>query len=272
MAVILEVRSHNAVVKARRDAVAQSVVKEFGVRLPDLNLLAFLDDEDWGALRQHYGPANRGCYARIKGNRRTEDWPPRVTDLVFGAVDASSPWSTRRVFDHLIYLHGSTCSDETALNMTFAHELQHFVQYGFNRKLWAEGRLIPRLPREVFEIEGINWPDIPHEREARIVAKRVGVRLCGADAVRQYIDRRISENVTANDVEDWRFSQHLDPSIPYDLSNETKRIFQRLRPYRQELENILLEMRSDSSYGSDYVDVHLSAYFDDKTVIPSLRL
>jgi hypothetical protein len=84
------------------------------------------------------------------------------------------------------------------------------------------------------------------------------VRLCGADAVKQYIDRRISENATQSDVEDWRFSQQLDTSIPYDLATETKRIFQRLRPYRQALENVLREMRGDS----DYKDIDLSPYFD----------
>ena len=262
MTVTLEVKSHDSDVKAARHAATRCVLEEFGSGLPDLKLLAFLDDEDWSDLRQQYGPANRGCYAPINGNRPTDEWPPRMTSLIFVPVDDFSPWPTRRVFDHAIYLHGSTCADETALTMTFAHELQHFVQYGFSRRFWAEGRLIPRLPREVFDIEGLNWPDIPHEREARIVAKRVAVRLCGADAVRQYIDRRISENVTANDADDWRFNQQLDPSVPYDLSRETKRIFQRLRSYRQALENVLREVSCDSAYGSDYKDINLSAYFD----------
>jgi hypothetical protein len=262
MAVTIEVKSHDPVVKARRDAAAQRVLREFGDGLPDLKLLAFLDDQDWDDLKRNLGLANRGGYAQIKGNTPTEDWPPRMTSLIFVPVDDSSPWPTRRVFDHVIYVHGSTCTDETALTMTFAHELQHFVQYGFSRTLLAEGRLIPRLPREVFDIEKINWPDIPHEREARIVAKRVGVKLCGADAVKRYIDRKIDENLTASDVDDWHFSQQLDPSIPYDLSSETKRVFQRLRPYRQSLENVLREMRGDSTYGSDYKDIDLSPYFD----------
>jgi hypothetical protein len=262
MAATVEVRSHDPVVKARRVAAAQRVLREFGDGLPDLKLLAFLDDENWDDLKRNLGPANRGGYTPIKVDTPTEDWPPRVANLIFVPADDSSPWLTRRVFEHLIYLHGSTCNDETALTMTFAHELQHFVQYGFSRQLLAEGRLIPRLPREVFDAEKINWHDIPHEREARIVAKRVGEKLCGADAVKQYIDRRIIENVTANDVEDWRFSQQLDPSVPYDLSSETKRIFQRLRPYRQALENVLQEMKADSTYGSDYNDIDLSPYFD----------
>jgi hypothetical protein len=262
VAVKVEVKSYDAGVKAQREAVAQSVLREFRSGLPDLELLAFLDDQDWDDLKRDYGPANRGCYAPIKQNRPTEAWPLRMTNLIFVPVGDSSPWLTKRVFDHGIYLHGSTCADETGLTLTFAHELQHFVQYGFNRRLWAEGRLIPHLPKEVFDITGLNWPDIPHEREARIVAKRVGLELCGADAVKQYIDRRISEKATESDVKDWRFSQHLDPSIPYDLSAETKRIFQRLRPYRQALENVLRAMNGNPDYKDDYKDIDLSPYFD----------
>jgi hypothetical protein len=225
-------------------------------------LLAFLDDGDDPDSRRDLGPANRGFHGPIKESRPTEAWPLGMTNLIFVPVDGSPFGRSRRLFDNGVYVYGSTCADETALIMTFAHELQHFVQYGFNRRLWAEGQLITRLPRELINAIGLNWPDIPHEREARIEAKRVGLKLCGADAVTQYIDRRISENVTANDVEDWRFSQQMDPSVPFDLSRETKRIFQRLRPYRQALENVLREMRADSVYGSDYKDIDLSLYFD----------
>jgi hypothetical protein len=39
------------------------------------------------------------------------------------------------LFDHLIYLRGTTCSCKTALVMTFSHELQHFIQYSCRRQL-----------------------------------------------------------------------------------------------------------------------------------------
>jgi hypothetical protein len=184
-----------------------------------------------------------------------------MADFIFVLAEESLKSRVKRAFDHGIYLYGSTCADETALTMTFAHELQHFIQYGFNRKLWAEGRLITFLPKEVIDIEGLNWPDIPHEREARIRAKRIGVELYGADAVNQYINRRISENVNAQDVEDWRFSQNLDPSIPYDLAIETKRIFQRLKPHRQAIEDVLQEMKT-SDFKDEYKDIDFGDYFD----------
>jgi hypothetical protein len=86
-----------------------------------------------------------------------------------------------------------------------------------------------------------------------------GVRLCGANAVEQYIARKISESIIPRDAEDWRFSQHVDPSIPYDLAGETKRLFQRLKPYRQHLEGFLDQMREDV----DFKNLDLSNYFDE---------
>jgi hypothetical protein len=141
--VTVEVKSYDADVRAKREATASSVVREFGGGLPDLKLLAFFDDGDDPDIRRDLGPANRGFHAPIKENRPTTAWPLRMTNLIFVPVDGSPFGRTRRVFDNGIYVHGSTCTDETALIMTFAHELQHFVQYGFSRRLWAEGGLIP---------------------------------------------------------------------------------------------------------------------------------
>jgi hypothetical protein len=174
-------------------------------------------------------------------------------------VDDPSFLLLKQLFDHVIYVHGSTCADEVGLIMTFSHELQHFIQYVFNRKLWAENLLLPRLPKDVIDATGLNWPDIPNEREARSVAKQIGVTLCGTDAVRRYIDRRISASTNPKDLEDWRFSQHVDPSVPYDLAGETKRIFQRLKPHRRHLEEFLDQMGEDV----DFKNLDLSEYFDE---------
>src|SRR5260370_10622927 len=154
MTVTVNVKSYDAVVKAKREVAAQRVVQEFGSRLPNLRLLAFLDDEDWHELKLEYGTASRGYYWPIKENRPKEPWPLYMTNFIF--VDRSPSGEWRRVFDHGIYLHGSTCTDETSLTMTFAHELQHFVQYGFRPKLWAENRLITLLPKELIDIIDLN--------------------------------------------------------------------------------------------------------------------
>jgi hypothetical protein len=139
--------------------------------------------------------------------------------------------------------------------MTFSHELQHFVQYGSKRKLWALGRLVPS---ELINSLGLNWPDIPHEKEARIVAKGIALKVCGPEAVGEYINRKIIESKSAMEAEDWRFSQQADPSTPYDLASETRQLCQRLKLYRPALEGVLREMSDDA----DFKDIDLSDYFD----------
>jgi hypothetical protein len=261
MSVKIEVKSCDDGAKVRRRAVAQSVLDVFGNGLPDLKLLAFFDDKDWQPFKDHWGKENRGFYRPIKeGIFQSPIWPSDAMQCIF--VDDDDPSSSlplKQDVDHVIYLHGSTCAGEVGLIMTFSHELQHFIQYGFNRKLWAENLLLPHLPREVIDITGLNWPDFPAEREARTVAKRTGMKLCGADAVNKYIDRRISESITQKEVDDWRFSQRVDPSISYDLAGETRRIFQRLKPFRQHLEELLDQQGADA----DFKNLDLAEYFDD---------
>jgi hypothetical protein len=255
VSVKIEVKSHDHALKANRQAAARRVLDEFGNGLPDLRLLAFFDDEDWSYFRDELGPSNRGLYTPIKsGNFQWAIWPQYVKECIL-VCDPSS--SLRQDVDHVIYLYGSTCAGEVGLTMTFSHELQHFIQYSFHRKLWAENFLLPHLPKDVIDAEGINWPDIPNERQARSVAKQIATKLCGADAVKTYIDRRISESITPGDAEDWRFSQQVDPSVPYDLAGETKRVFQRLKPYRQHFEKFLDQMRGDV----DFKNLDLSEYF-----------
>ena len=271
MAATIEVKSYDPLEKAKREALAQRVVQEFGSELADLKLLAFFDNGDDSILRQELGLSNRGFYAPVKRNNR-KLWPPEMALLIFPSV-YGVPWEqTMPGFEHGIYLHGTTCSDEIPLVMTFAHELQHCLQYVHHRKLWAESRLIPLLPKTIQGAERLNWPDVPHEREARIVAKRVAVCICGAEAVKRYIERKLAESQNQmgfgdlgdsirREVEDWRFIRDLDPCTPYDPSGETSRIFQRLRRYRPELEDVLREERA-GVYKEEYSDVDLSVYFN----------
>jgi hypothetical protein len=259
MAVTVEVMSCDAAVKAKRKTAAERVLRKFDGKLPDLKLLAFFDDIDDPHVRRDWGPANRGVSGPITAKSPTLRWlldplgmPRRVRD------------------DYGTYLHGSTCADEIALTMTFAHELQHFVQYGFKRQLRAGGGLILSLPKDVRERERLGWLDIPHEREARIEAKKVGVELFGEDAVKGYIDRlikeaqqrrtnqTISQSETNAEIEDLRFSQKFDDlSVSYDLATEMTAIFRRLKPYEKELENVLRQKRGCP----DYQDADLSSYF-----------
>ena len=248
-------KSTDAAVRARREELAQGVVQQFGANLPDSGLLVFFDDQDAPHIRLELGSINRGLFA-VKPEEFIELWPYYVKERIFIADPISG--SLQQVFDNVIYLYGSTCADEVGLVMTFSHELQHFVQYGVNRKLWAENFLTTKLTPEIYRLEQLNWPDIPSEREARIVAKRVAIAVCGVDGVDAHIARKIKESSNAQDLEDWQFSRSVDAFAPYDLAEGTRLFFHRLKPYRTELESVLAAMRGDASFK----DINLAEYFE----------
>jgi hypothetical protein len=254
MPLTVKVKSADVAVKADREATAKRVITRFGNRLPNARLLCFFDDNNWQPFKEYAGAANRGFYTPVKETTFAWPvWPDYVTEHIL----ADDPPSVvlKRVFDHVIYLHGSTCANEIGLAMTFAHELQHFVQHSDVLKLWAENCLIQSLPRDVIGVLGLKWSDIPVEREARAVSKQTAEDLFGAERVRQHINTRITEALNADDAADWRFVQRLVPSTPYHLVDETRLIFRRLKDYRPNLEEVLQEVKENP----DFKEVDLDA-------------
>jgi hypothetical protein len=49
----------------------------------------------------------------------------RATRYILERVFIDGPLA----FDDFVYLHGTTCGEDIALSMTFAHELQHCIQH-----------------------------------------------------------------------------------------------------------------------------------------------
>lgn len=194
--------------------------------------------------------ANRGVYFR-KNYALFQQLPPYVTEYAF-----RGGWP---VLDDVIYLHGTTCADEIGLTMTFAHELQHFIQHSTALRPWAVNTLasvtLRNLRKSEFDALGLRACDIPSEREARIVAKEVAENLNGADFVRQYIQTKIAERLTEQDATDWECILGLVPSMSYDFATETKRFFPRLRECRAALERVLSALRTDP----DFADIDLDA-------------
>src|SRR5947209_4820355 len=84
-------------------------------------------------------------------------------------------------FDTLIYVRQSTCDDPTGLVECYAHELQHFVQRKRTPRLHAVNGVLyenlKRLERTTTVV------DIPTEREANIISKRIAESMCGTEAV-----------------------------------------------------------------------------------------
>lgn len=126
-------------------------------------------------------------------------------------------------FDNLIYLRKSTCSDLPVGFITaYAHELQHFVQYGRTPKLWDVNR---NLYNRIGAFEPNMIPsEIPSERDADIAAKRVAEQVCSVEETNQFAERQIQlmENCgAAAQKARWVFFQNVPSSTNYDLLEET---------------------------------------------------
>jgi hypothetical protein len=141
--------------------------------------------------------------------------------------------------------------------MAFAHELEHFIQWCYMRRVWAVNTLIQNLSKAIIQAEGLRWSDIPIEREARSVSKRTAERLFGTAQVLQFTENKIAEAADKNEKADWQYIRGLDASLPYDVTIETKLIFQRLKRYKKNFEEILQNDKGDP----DFIDIDLAAYF-----------
>ncbi len=255
MSIKLHVKSRDARVKAQREAAAQRVIGYFGMCLPESRFLCFLDDEDPSTLRNDpsLGPANRGLYGPIHDNTVLDGLPSYVQGRIrprdrFGRV--------HRDIDDFVYLYGNACDDEVGLTMTLAHELQHAIQHARVPKLWAANSLVHRLDMVAL---GLTWADIPTEREARIISKRVAECFFGEQRVREHIERKIADRITEDDVADWQFIRTLTPSSSVDLVSSTQLLFERLKVHRPDLEERLREEKVTGN--PDFSDIDLDTYF-----------
>jgi hypothetical protein len=239
MSVEIAVIGNDATVTAQRRARADSVVAAFSGVLPDRRLLCYLDTDDCLRLKKRYGKAQRGLYMPVANGPMWTLFPEAVGYYVRGNRTTSTLGpDPRPEFDHLIYLHGSTCLNEVGMTMTFAHELQHFIQHENSLELWAVNTVaieMLRYHKSAYRTLSIQWCDIPIEREARIVAKRIAERIFGSEAVAQYVSAKRDEFVTEQDAADWTCIGGLDATTPYDLATETRLFFPRLGNYASEL-------------------------------------
>lgn len=246
----LDIRSDDDDVRRQREVVAIRVLSYFEGRLPDLKLLCLLDDVDWEFLKSPdcAGKANRGVFIRTRDGVRIwpewQGWPDYLKELVC-VVDSES-CKPNYVFDCLIYVHGRTCATGVGLTMTLAHEIQHFCQYGSQRKLWAANTLLSNLPK-MASVRITPW-ELPFEQDARIASKSAAEHLCGKEIVREYIDTKVGDAFGESERGDWRFVQQLTTPLPYDLFVETRRTLQRFAEYRPELRSIIEQLQDDVDF------------------------
>ena len=83
------------------------------------------------------GPHFRGFHATVAARN---SFPRYLFDCFFHPLETLRgipSFEEMVAFDSLIYIRHSTCDDPTGLAECYAHELQHFVQYGRTPRLWA---------------------------------------------------------------------------------------------------------------------------------------
>ncbi len=134
------------------------------------------------------------------------------------------------IFDNLVYVRSTTCLDVVGAVITYAHELQHFMQHGFAPKLaFVNFKLYENL--KLFEPSAMTT-DIPHEREANIVSKRVAEAVCGREAVKAFAEEQVLFMERAGEEEQkarYMFFRDVPSSSDYDLLQETLRLVEKYR-------------------------------------------
>lgn len=103
--------------------------------------------------------------------------------------------------------------------MTFAHELRHFIQWVSMPKVWKANQ---QFKKRLLECNtGFESHDLPVEKDARIEAKRIAIRIHGRKAVNRYIEKSIANPIDDLDCRNWLLVQSLDVAKPYDAETET---------------------------------------------------
>jgi len=194
-------------------------------KLPALRLLCYFDDEipDW-MLRVH-GEFQIAHTPIIGGGT----WPPYVKKYFFDLHG-------ERAYDNLIYVPTSNyLHGEVSFVIILAHALQHFVQWGFSRKIYKANSILFNKLR-LFEPTTNAKPwDIPFNREAMIVAKKVAIAVCGEKAVAEFVEAQIADGRNSKNTskeQQWLCFREITISTSYDSCKETDRLVQK---YKQQL-------------------------------------
>jgi hypothetical protein len=249
-AISLHIKSPDEETREHREEIARRVREYFIPNLPsEFRVLCYLDDIDICWLKERWGGhSNRGVHWPIRGQGLAA-WPQDMWNTI-APIDPQSgeiSWP----YTSVVYLHGSTCGSDVQLAMTLSHELQHFLQFVTDKQLWAIHTLLTELPNlPTHNLK--HWFDLPNEREARIVAKRIAENLFGRAVVDQHIVKMMASRISEEDAADWEFIQKIDPSRNYDLRQNTIPL---VDEYRQELEKLRTQFAGDADLGAADLDL-----------------
>ena len=170
--------------RSRLQDLASQVIRLVDAPIPEARMLCLLDGVDCQYLKDQTGGVNRGIHS--------DDPDPEMRRFVRDRLRELGEPESRAEYQTLVYLHGTTCSTDVGLAMTLAHEYQHFKQSIGMRPVYVASFLIGKCD-ELLGERALIWSDVPHEREWRIVSKRVAVVEFGTEVVRRYKDRQITD-------------------------------------------------------------------------------
>jgi hypothetical protein len=178
-------------------------------------------------IGEHY----RGLQARREAR---EGLPFYLYDIFFvpkedrGKVDG---FEDLVAFDDLIYVRHSTCTDPIGCAITYAHELQHLVQFDQSPELLSMNN--PVLRMNLYKV--LQTPteiDLPAEVDANIVSKRVAALVCGEAAVTEFAERELKAIIQTGDntkITRWKFFLETPASASYNWVDETRRMMEKYK-------------------------------------------
>jgi hypothetical protein len=178
--------------EARLRPLANQVLAEFD--LPSLRLYCYFADNEDAYLRQHIGKYFRGFHTSIEGRNQL---PEYLSDCFFHPFDPFSDqevtWEKMVAYDNLVYVTQQTSLDPTAFTLTFAHELQHFMQFGHARKVWVVNSILYEHIRSFDPFTPRTQVDIPHEREANIISKHIAEKVLGIETIKKFAQEQVDQ-------------------------------------------------------------------------------
>lgn len=191
---------------------------------------AIHEDETLNKMGKYY----RGFHAPISSRSNLPIYLLHSFFRPYEEISINDPFEETIAFDNLVYIRDTTCKEGgIGFVTTYAHELQHFIQYGFTPKL-SQVNFVLYENLKLYEPNAIAT-DIPHEREANIVSKRIAEQMFGIAAVETYAENQIlfmEEEGEKEQRDRWLFFRNVPSSINYDLVRETL-------PFIEKYKNVL---------------------------------
>jgi len=210
----------SAMNEAELKPICQEVEKHFS--FPPRRIHRFFAVDDDYFLAELMGSHFRGFHIPISGREVLPDYLRDCFFRPYDEYDLNTPFEDIVAFDNLIYIRKGTCADVLGCVITYAHELQHFMQHGHTPRLWVvNSALYHNLARFDATAKAI---DIPQERDANIVSKRIAEKILGADKVREYAQEQIKIMESLNEPTQatrWVFFRDVPALDEYDVLAST---------------------------------------------------